>query len=405
MSREVVLRCGDDDRAAGCGAAEVGERRGVEPQRDRRRARRVAVRGRARSRSHARERRPTGSTRPPSASERATSRPRRSRTSTASCAPPTGDRARPATSAARAPTRSAGRPPPPAGAATGRASDAGPRDASTPTPTPTSDDGEQDRRTAAATIERPSSERGHHRPSTKPTPRTVSISGGSPSLRRRYGDVAVDDVQASPRTGSPTRARAPASRVTTLRAFRSSSSSSVASRALNANLRVPRAAVRVAGRKEVPVRKHLGGLTAATQQRPHPREQLLRRERLDEIVVRACIEALHAIGHSVASRQQQDRQRKALRTNPPATASPSSPGIATSSTTRSGTERSRRRQRRSAVGAKRRRRSPRPRASAPACARSADRHPRPGSAHPSNEGRGLLHRSYGPRLAEDLRSN
>ncbi len=25
-----------------------------------------------------------------------------------------------------------------------------------------------------------------HRPSTKPTPRTVSISGGSPSLRRRY---------------------------------------------------------------------------------------------------------------------------------------------------------------------------------------------------------------------------
>ena len=39
---------------------------------------------------------------------------------------------------------------------------------------------------AAATIERAPSERGTHRPSTKPTPRTVWISGGSPSLRRRY---------------------------------------------------------------------------------------------------------------------------------------------------------------------------------------------------------------------------
>ena len=48
------------------------------------------------------------------------------------------------------------------------------------------DDREHDRRATAARTERPSSESSAHRPSTKPEPRTVSISDGSPSLRRRY---------------------------------------------------------------------------------------------------------------------------------------------------------------------------------------------------------------------------
>ena len=46
----------------------------------------------------------------------------------------------------------------------------------------------------------------------------------------------------------------------------------------------------------------------AAQQRPHPGQQFLERERLGQVVVGAGIEAGHPLGHRVARGQHQDRQ-------------------------------------------------------------------------------------------------
>ena len=91
-------------------------------------------------------------------------------------------RASRAPSAARAPTRSAARPRPRAAEASGRASGAADGATSTSTPTPTMTSAS---RIASARPRSPARAERAHRSSTKPTPRTVSISGGSPSLRRR----------------------------------------------------------------------------------------------------------------------------------------------------------------------------------------------------------------------------
>ena len=48
--------------------------------------------------------------------------------------------------------------------------------------------------------------------------------------------------------------------------------------------------------------------TAAPQQRPNPRQQFRQRKGLDEIVVRAEIQAEHAIVHPVAGGQDQHRR-------------------------------------------------------------------------------------------------
>ena len=50
----------------------------------------------------------------------------------------------------------------------------------------------------------------------------------------------------------------------------------------------------------------------ATQERAQPRQQLLDRERLREVVVRAGVEAEHAVAEAVERRQHQDRQVVAL---------------------------------------------------------------------------------------------
>ena len=46
----------------------------------------------------------------------------------------------------------------------------------------------------------------------------------------------------------------------------------------------------------------------APQQRAHAREQLLERERLDQVVVRAGVEPAHAVGHRVARGEHQHRR-------------------------------------------------------------------------------------------------
>src|SRR4029450_5460341 len=54
----------------------------------------------------------------------------------------------------------------------------------------------------------------------------------------------------------------------------------------------------------------------ATDQRPHPGEQLLQRERLDEVVVRAGVEAFDAVADGVAGGQHQDGHRVPASTDP-----------------------------------------------------------------------------------------
>ena len=55
------------------------------------------------------------------------------------------------------------------------------------------------------------------------------------------------------------------------------------------------------------------GLAPAPGERAQPRDELLDRERLDEIVVGAGLEARDAVGHRVARRQHQDRGGDPLR--------------------------------------------------------------------------------------------
>ena len=74
----------------------------------------------------------------------------------------------------------------------------------------------------------------------------------------------------------------------------------------------------------------------AAQQRAHPREQLLERERLDQIVVGAGVEAGDPVADAVARGQHQDRQRLPSSRSRRATSRPSMTGMSTSSTTRVG---------------------------------------------------------------------
>src|SRR5260370_42693610 len=70
---------------------------------------------------------------------------------------------------------------------------------------------------------------GHHRPTTNPTPRTVSISGGSPSFRRRSDTQRSTAFSVAADSLPHTRSSA-SGRLTTRRRLRNSSSSNAASR-------------------------------------------------------------------------------------------------------------------------------------------------------------------------------
>jgi len=90
---------------------------------------------------------------------------------------------------------------------------------------------------------------------------------------------------------------------------------------------------------EVIERELLGGRAVAAQQRANARAEL-RVERLEQVVVRARVEAGDALLERVARREQEDRHAEPLPRTRRVTARPSTPGIATSRTMRSGIERS-----------------------------------------------------------------
>ena len=66
-----------------------------------------------------------------------------------------------------------------------------------------------------------------------------------------------------------------------------------------------------ARRRRRPRRPDLSGLSAPPKQRPQSCRQLLDRERLDQVVVRAGVETCDPILQRVARRQQQDRESPA----------------------------------------------------------------------------------------------
>ena len=66
----------------------------------------------------------------------------------------------------------------------------------------------------------------------------------------------------------------------------------------------------------------LGRAAAAPQQRPQARAELLERERLDQVVVGARVEALDAVGHGVARGQHQHRRAVARGPQAPADLEP-----------------------------------------------------------------------------------
>ena len=174
----------------------------------------------------------------------------------------------------------------------------------------------------------------------KPTPRTVWIKPALPArleLAPQVTDEHIQRVRRRARRRSPrparrsSRGRAPgADGAGRTRAARTRSRSSRSSRSPRRASRVSRSSSRSA--KADP----LGARAGAAQQRANARDQLLVRERLDEVVVRAGLQPDHPVAHRVASGQHQHGHRVARRhASCSQTSIPSRPGIITSSTTAS----------------------------------------------------------------------
>ena len=152
--------------------------------------------------------------------------------------------------------------------------------------------------------------------SANPAPRTVRISGGSPELAPQAGDVAVDDVglgRAVPDLLDRTLARDRPARL---------AQQQLEQRRLAAG-QLDRSARRawpcaLRGRGEIGVGEQRPRRRAAAGQRPDPRDQLLHRERLDQVVVGAGLEPGDAVGHGIARGQHQDRRRQPLAAQPAA---------------------------------------------------------------------------------------
>ena len=90
------------------------------------------------------------------------------------------------------------------------------------------------------------------------------------------------------------------------------SSSRLNSVFVSATARSPRVTSRVPGSRR-DVREGERVVTAgAPQQRAQPREELLERERLDEVVVGARVETGDPVAHGAARREHQDRHRVAV---------------------------------------------------------------------------------------------
>ena len=174
----------------------------------------------------------------------------------------------------------------------------------------------------------------------KPTPRTVWISGGSPSLRRRCETQRSTAFRVLGRLSAPHALK---------RKRAADHLSRVAEQQLE-HLGLPCAqgdlalpsphTVRPDVEDEVVEGKQLIRFAAAAQERACPREQLLGCERLDQVVICARIQSGHTVGtasRAVNSRIGTARPRLRSRRQ---TASPSIPGMAMSSTSESATKRS-----------------------------------------------------------------
>ena len=132
--------------------------------------------------------------------------------------------------------------------------------------------------------------------STKPTPRTVSDQGRLAELAAQVGHVAVDRVGGWPRPRRPTPPPAPLARHDRAGLHRSSASSSDSRRVRARSARRAWRA-RSRGRASTSAKRACSpGGVAAAQQRAHARDQLLQRERLDQVVVGAGVEPGHAVG-------------------------------------------------------------------------------------------------------------
>ena len=164
---------------------------------------------------------------------------------------------------------------------------------------------------------RPDGERAaprHPSPSfmTYPAPRTVWSSRGSPGpsiLRRRYptytSTTLLPGSKSSPHTRSESCGRvehAPGAPHEALE------EGVLARGQLDAPV-APGHLARGRVEGEGPHPEHRSALPLpAPQERPHPGEQLVERERLGQVVVGAEVEASHAVGDAVARGQEQDRR-------------------------------------------------------------------------------------------------
>ena len=307
---EVVRRARDDHRAARGRAAHAPpaarRRRGAA----RRRSSTFAKPGRLAEIARS-MRLLTGRTRPPSALERATIRPRRSTTSTSSRFPATGESSAPGVVSSR-------------GRRGGQLRDL---DRSAP---------QRHRRASGADGARRAgrSRRRRRRPRARSQPpprRPTRIRSESrliveheadaahgvdqrrlAELAPQVGDVAVDRRSSRLRLRRPTPARAPARASRPAARFRSSSSSRSASRGLSSSSRSARRAVRaLTSSTRSPWAISSPGASSPAEQRSHAGEQLVARERLHEVVVGAGVEARDAVVDRVARGQHQDRKPRA----------------------------------------------------------------------------------------------
>ncbi len=158
-----------------------------------------------------------------------------------------------------------------------------------------------------------------HRPITNPIPRTVSISAGSPSLRRRFvtaRSTVFARLAALPDLPDRLLPRHDATRVAQEQLEQIRLARRENHFAPTSLHRARRGIERQVAEREQLFRR------VAAKQRAHTGEELLGRERLDEVVVGAGVEPGHAVGHCVARGQEQHRRREALRAEPPADGQP-----------------------------------------------------------------------------------
>ena len=132
---------------------------------------------------------------------------------------------------------------------------------------------------------------------------------GAVDLAPEVADVDVHDialgVEVEPHTCS-----ASMGRVRTRPTLRRKYSRRAYSRAVSVMRRAPRRTSRVAGSRVRSSRRSTGARAAlaAAEERPHPRQQLVERKRLGEVVVGALVEPGHLVGHGIAGGEEQHRR-------------------------------------------------------------------------------------------------